>query len=506
MGKKVLFYLTLFLLIFTICLNSNQFDYDLWARLIAGMGVIDGVQVLKADFLSYTPVHVWYDHEWGSGVIFYAFLKYLGPFSLIILESLLYFGIFAIITRIIKLRSKVEPYSILFYILPVLALEQNFNNPIRCHLFSFFFFTFFIYLLELSRKGKNWGLYLIPLLVVLWNNIHGGVVSGIGLLVMYAFGELLNRKPFKKYIITFIISAPLLIINPWGYDYIKFLLSANTMQRPDIAEWWGLFSKFHFYRQKLFKLFMFGIIGIEFLKLIKISLLAENIKQWYAKLDKVKIILLASTLYLAIKHVKLLPFFVITGTIFGYEDYFRLIQNIKIPKIRQGIIYTVLILMCMIPIGVKSFSIPVNTKDYPVKEVEFIKINEIKGNLLVNFGLGSYVSYKLYPDNLIFMDGRYEEVYYDFMVPMLKKFYLVNPGWEEVLQKFPPDVMIIEKYYPIYAVLKKSKQWSNVYNGETFGVFVSSDKAKKDYKKPSDDINYYKNTLFDTTIKFNKEL
>jgi len=73
--KSFVFYLALFLLILTFSMSANYFDYDLWARLIAGMGVVDGGHVLTQDFLSYTPVHTWFDHEWGSGVIFYLFLK-----------------------------------------------------------------------------------------------------------------------------------------------------------------------------------------------------------------------------------------------------------------------------------------------------------------------------------------------------------------------------------------------------------------------------------------------
>ena len=126
MGKKILFYFTLFLFVLAICLNADKFDYDLWARLIAGMGVVDGGHVLKADFLSYTPVHVWYDHEWGSGVVFYLFLKYFGPFSLIILEWLLYSGIFVVISRIIKIREQASPYNILFYI--NIYSYKNFNK------------------------------------------------------------------------------------------------------------------------------------------------------------------------------------------------------------------------------------------------------------------------------------------------------------------------------------------------------------------------------------------
>ena len=170
------------------------------------------------------------------------------------------------------------------------------------------------------------------------------------------------------------------------------------------------------------------------------------------------------------------------------------------------ILYAVLLLMTLFSLILKDISIPVNFEAYPVKEIEFVKINNIKGKLLINFGLGSYAAYKLYPDNLIYMDGRYEEVYYEGMVPLLKKFYLVLPYWQEVLDKFPPDLMIIENDYPIYGVLKKSNIWSNIYEGKRFGVFVKKENVKKDYKMPSDDKKYYKDTLFDTDIKFKKRV
>ena len=216
MWKSIVFYGTLLPLIFAICTNASYYDFDLWARLIAGMGVIDGGGVLKADFLSYTPVHTWYDHEWGSGVVFYAFLKYFGPYSLIILQWLLYSGIFFVISKIIKLRTGSNAYNIIFYIFPIIALAENFNNPVRCHLFSFLLFTIFIYILELARKNINKPLFLIPPLIILWNNLHGGVVSGLGLIFIYFVGEILNKKTFKKYLITLLTSIPLLLINPWG--------------------------------------------------------------------------------------------------------------------------------------------------------------------------------------------------------------------------------------------------------------------------------------------------
>ena len=270
MGKKgLIFYITLFLLILAFSTAATHFDYDLWARLIAGMGVIDGGHVLKQDFLSYTPVHTWWDHEWGSGVIFYFFLKFFGPYSLIILQALLTFGILFTASRVIKLKTEKCPYNILFYFFTLMAVMENLNNPVRCHMFSFLLFTVFIYILEKVRRGSNKLLFIIPFLIIFWNNVHGGVVSGLGLIAMYALGEFLNKKPYLKYIITLAASALVLLINPWGYQYIKFLLMANSMQRPYIVEWWGLFSKFYMFKQIKFKLFMLAIILIEAISIYK---------------------------------------------------------------------------------------------------------------------------------------------------------------------------------------------------------------------------------------------
>ncbi|MDR1327911.1 MAG: hypothetical protein LBJ74_05850 [Heliobacteriaceae bacterium] len=536
--KPLLFYLTLFLLIWAFAATAANYDFDLWARLIAGSGVVDHGQVYKADFLSYTPTRMWIDHEYGSGVIFYLFLKFFGPYSLVLLHTMLIFGIFFTASKVVKLRLQsplnpplqggLEPYNILFYFLAFIALIPTINSPVRCHLFSFLLFTVFIYILELARKGNDKPLYLIPLITIFWNNVHGSVAAGLGLIAMYAAGEFWTRischrsvieipdnavctpqastnsrfrdDVAKKYLITLFVSCLTLFINPWGWDYIKFLIMANIMHRPDVSEWWGIFSKFHMFKWFQFKLFMVFIIITMSLRgafaTKQSSQSAMTIKSWIAALlsvarnDMTKLIVLLVTLYLAITHLKLIPFFIIASLCYVYEDFYALVKPFK-----ERLIIGLLLGISVFTLAVKELTVPLDFKAYPVQEVEFIKINNLEGDILTNFGLGSYVSYKLYPHNLIFMDGRYEEVYHDFMVPLLKKFYLVTPGWDEVLQKFPPDCMIIEKYYPVYNVLKKSKDWQLVYEGPVFGVFVKP-AAKKEYKTPSEDIEYYRKRLF----------
>lgn len=485
--KKAFFYIILFVFCLAFSLNLSNFDFDLWARLIVGASVVATGVVPKQDFLSYTPTHNWYDHEWGSGVIFYLTQSNFGGIGLLVLQSVLIFLIFFTVSKVIKLRTQEPPFNIFFYFIAFQAMISAVSSPIRCHLFSFLFFTVFIYILELARKGNNKPLFVLPFLMIIWNNLHGGCVSGIGLICIYILGEYLNKNQFKKYAFALIPTVLVLPINPYGFEYLGFLLSANTMKRPDIVEWWGLFSPFHLLGFIKFKLFMFAIMFVEFFTVFK--------NKAFKNFDRTKFLLILFTLFLSLRSIKLLPFFVIVSACFVYEDFYKLL-GARVKKVLNISTYIIVILYCATSFSAKNFEPKVNFSLYPVKEVEFVKQNNLDGKILLNFGLGSYASYKLYPDNLIFMDGRYEEVYYDYMMPLLKKFFLVNPGWDEVLSRFTPDVMIIEKYYPVYKKLQESN-WTLVYEGKTFGVFLPSKTATRKFVLPSDDVKYYQDRLFE---------
>ena len=498
MGKKnIIFYLTIFMLIAAFTLTAPYLDFDLWARLIAGMGVVDGGHVLTQDFLSYTPVHTWYDHEWGSGVVFYLVLKYFGANGLMLLQDILLFLIFFVAFKVVKLKTKSAPYNIIFFAFFILAALDTLNHPIRCHMFSFLLFTVFIYILEKVRISGNKKLLIwLPFLTILWNNLHGGVVAGLGLIGMYMFGEILNRKPYMEYLITLVFSTISLVINPWGIDYIKFLLHATTMERPTIGEWQGLFSQLHKKYQMTFKTFLLGTILIELYNFSK-NLKKTKITELYRKADKVKWIVLFTTAFMAIKHIKMLPFCAIAVACYCYDDIVPAFQ-----KVNQKFIYILLIFVSLFTITTKVFEAPINFSIYPVTEIEFVKINNLKGNILVDFGLGSYTSYKLYPQCKIFMDGRYEEVYPDNLVVLNDKFYASKAGWDDILKEFPPDIILIQSNLPVYKLMQKRNDWKLIFNGNAFGVFIKADKYTGNYKLPSLEREYYKNTLFDTNIKF----
>lgn len=503
-NKAAIFYVVLFLFILGYSTTATNYDLDLWARLIAGIGFVQTGHVLKHDFLSYTPTHTWYDHEWGSGVIFYLSQHVFGAAGILFLQAALIFLIFFAVSKIIKLRgtTTTTPHNFLFYYFAFMAFSYVADMPVRCQLFSFLFFVVYLYILESARSGKPKLLWFLPPIMIIWNNLHGGSVVGIGLIVLYVIGEFLNRKPFKNYIFALFGTLVVLPINPWGFAYLDFLFKANTMNRSMIMEWQNLFSKMTVIQNITFNFKIFASVVLFF----EADFIVKNVLAKNYKFDATKILVILTTLFFAIWHVKLIPFAIISMSSFLYDDFYTIFNTLtknffnKIAFAKDTLIYIVIVIFALNAIHTKGFGPYLNVFRFPLRPVEFIKINNLKGNILQDFSNGSYVSYKLYPNNKIFMDGRYEEVYDPELLSVYNDFCNLNPDWNKLLKLYPPDIIILNKNYLVFNKLKTDKSWKLVFDDGVNGVFIKKKDAKNHYKQPSEDINYYRETLFDTNI------
>lgn len=476
MDKQKLVLIALFCL-FLACLSTN-YDYDLFARLIVGERFIESGILPFKDFLSYTPTHPWYDHEWGSGVVFYLVLKYFGSFGILLLQAVLMFTTALFVTKTQRLQKHAYPL-LLGFITVFLALYFYLNpSLIRCQLFSFTFFAMFLYFLEKERHKGTKLIWLIPPLTIVWNNLHGGVVSGLGLVFLYTVGAIVERKPFKKYLSVLLASLPLLIINPYGYKYLNFLFSATTMHRKYITEWWSILSAMHYIHFLLPALF------------ILISFVVGLDKKVF---NKTKTLVVGTAMCMGFWHVKLLSLALISAT--SLVNVFKILPKKLIRIFEKTLPPVIIVFTCLIPL----FSPTVPRGDFtkfPLKEVEFLKLNNIKGNIVTPFAFGSYVSYKLYPDNLIYMDGRYEEVYNDKEFLTLRDYELAEHNWRDIINNYPTEILMPLKATDIYRVLKQDPDWNEIYTGNLCGIFVKkSNKLPHHELAPSEDINYYRNKI-----------
>ena len=495
--NKSLFLITLFIFCLGLfCINCSP-DNDIWARLIAGRYIFENHSVPLNDFLSYTPTHIWYDHEWGASLIFYTIYKYLGVSGLVLTKGFLVFITMFLCFKTIELRQPktTDGYNILYYVIMIIAMLTSLGTTVRCLLFTCIFFSLFLYILERARLDKNKSLFFLPVIMLFWCNIHGGCISGLGLIILYCAGELLNKKSIKKYIYSFIGCLPVLFINPYGPEYVKFIFNAALMKRSYIAEWQSPFILYYKNSYIFYKLYLviMPIIGI-------INILKN--KMSYKDLDKTKIIVIMATIYLSVSSIRNIPFFIISAGVFLYNDFHSLcsiIKNKTFNLFKNTAIYFLLLIITLPPLIAKK-EIRITETKYPRYAVEFIKINNLNGNLFINFDWGSYAAYKLYPNNKIVMDGRYEEVYYPELLNDLKNFHLVKKDWYKIIREYPTDVMILEKIYPVFEKIKNHPDWELVFENNLSGVFVPKSKLKDKYIYPSALDKYYNDNLFKTNF------
>ena len=518
--KKIIFYISLFLLSFIFSLTKNTADLDLWHRLAVGKIFSQLGNVLYHDIFTYFPSKpLWVDHEWLSGVVFYNVSSCFGDYGIIFLKIAILFSILILIFKTNQLiYPEPEKLRIGWYFITLISVLLGIAATLRCQAFTYLFFTLWIYVLERIRRGENRLIWILPVTTLLWANMHAGFFSGFGLLVFYAAGEFLNKKNPWKYIGILALCLLVTLINPYGINYWHYLMKAVTMPRPYITEWCRLNPFESFYK----------IIGTKIQVVLLITALSykifsKNTASQKIKFDWVEIISFGVTLYLGIQHLRHIVFFSIIVAVFGYK-YFAVFTNAVFKKIKDKIyglipenkhtlvsftkfalIYSFIINACLIMIT--STPLEINLSFYPTKAVEFIKINKLKVNLLVPFNWCSYTMWKLYPQNLISIDGRYEETYKNEAYLDVSAITLYNKmqnrkKWKEIFNKYHHDLILINKDTPIQKNFRELKEWKPIYEDKKAVVFVPSSTPEKKWLQPNQDENYYIKTKYENNINF----
>ncbi|EKE02821.1 MAG: hypothetical protein ACD_20C00328G0014 [uncultured bacterium] len=487
--KKAIFFSSLVLIVYFLTFRIPVPDFDLWARLAVGSLFFQTGGVLPHDIFAYSITKpTWVDHEWGTGVLFYSLTRCFGDLGIFVLKGILIFAIFILIYKVIRLNQ--DKFNNAFYFLLIgFTLYPSIASTVRSQIFTFFFFALWIYLLERVRRGENRLLWILPITMIIWANMHGGFLAGLGLLFIYAVGELLNRKNPLKYFGILALSSMATLINPYGIKYWHYILEATTLNRIGFIEWQpiSLTGPFH------------NILGMQihvlsgffiFILLTVIVAFIAFIKRYNT--DWVKILLALITLYMALKHQRHVVFFVLamSGLMYSHFAYMFnwLVEQIKdrlgdksliIPSFsfKIGVLALIIYLSSLIyPIPTKFI---VSPAVYPVGSLEFIKQNNLSGNLAITYNWGSYALWKLYPQCRVLIDGRYEEVYPNDMYLLALKFSEhIGNDWAKFLNVFHTDIIVAPKsaYKPVD--LLSLENWKPVYEDQVSVVLVPKDKVQ----------------------------
>lgn len=400
----------------------NAITQDLGRHLINGQIVLETHNVPKTNFFSYTyPDFPFVNHHWLSEVIFYLLSQVFGLNGLLIFTSLLVLFAFGLIFFYSKTKNNLFPL-IVGSILYLLILFER--TDLRPEIFSFLFLSIFIFVLYKYRENFTRWIFILPLIELLWVNMHIYFPIGITVLGLFFIDAVIlhikNSKPFGHFnirisnlFIVFLLSILVTLLNPNGIAGAIYPLKVFGNYGYTIEENQNIFFLWQYFQKSTILYFAITLF------LLLISLIAS--------LKKVRPIDWMLTIFfsmLAVTAVRNFPLFVF-GTFIIFNRYFTsFYENLVIflqKKFKKNILFqekslaTSLLIICLIVIvglfvknSISQHPFGFGVEKGAKEAADFFLSHNIKGPIFNNFDVGSYLDYRFYKKEKVFVDGRPE--------------------------------------------------------------------------------------------------
>lgn len=427
-----------------ILLFHNIADGDLWAKLALGAAIWNDAGLPDHDLFAFTPVlPVYVDHEWGAGLVFFTLLKFCGPTALMLLKMLLAFS--ALLIALAVARRNECHWLTLLALLPAaaLCLLPGYVPVIRSHAFTYVFFSVTLLLLEMMRGGQRWPAVALPIVMMLWVNVHGGFVAGLGTVCVYAIAAIAQRQFSKTIVTAFAACCLATCANPWGPKYWTYVLPAILHHRADIVEW-----------QPMPLLGIDAFVGFRILFVLAVCAVffgrRAGCRSWPG------LAMLGITAFLALRSRRHAPFFAVTALAFVgpfLESAWRgMAQRLRLVVVRgQGhriafAGYAVLAFWVSTRwMPGASLQVLAPVSQFPVREADILARSGLAGNLAAPFQWGSYASWRLYPRIKVAIDGRYEAIYPETTYELSRDFFEKHgPAWDRLLKTHEVDFVALD--------------------------------------------------------------
>ncbi len=470
-----LFTAILFIALFVMATREIA-DPDFWWHLRAGQFIVETRAIPHADIFSHTNAgRPWVMHEWLAEVFLYALFA-LGSFPALMLA---FAAIITLAFAFVYARCAGKPYIAAFVLL-LAALATAPTWGVRPQMISLLLTSVFLYVLERRRDA----LWILPLLMLLWVNLHSGYALGIVIIGVYLVGEgaslaspraqassvkfrvsrfsfdiprAASLVPLALVLVACIAVVPL---NPNGatmYVYPFETLTSRAMQTY-IQEWFS--PDFHLVEfQPLAWLLLATLAAMAFAG---------------ARLSLTQTLLLIGFGYAALRSARHIPIFALVAAPILAEQIAHIVReratneaNDRVTRARAIVNWLLLVLVVAggsVRVAmVVSNQRAVERAKFPADAVDFLRARPSGGTLYNAYGWGGYLIWRLYPETRVFIDGR-ADVYGDaFIEEVFLRAYRGEPEWRVPLDRYGVRVVLIEPDAPLALQLARDAAWREVY-------------------------------------------
>ena len=471
-------------------------DGDVWWHIRAGQEVLTTGAVPRVDTWSIVGAgRAWTSQDWLANVIL-ALGERGGPWGETALSFL--FGAFTvaafwILWRAIKLRrpeigwaSRIVWLSIgLVLAGPVMGVRVQVLDLLMAAATVWILWRFLV------DPRRRW-LAGLPLIAVLWANLHAGwlllFLLGGAVVLGEAVDHFWGRNPAEgrplrfrhlgELTLALIVSAAALVINPNGielYGYPFYTVGITALNRY-VMEW------FPASLDSLFGWLLLGFVVVAVIPALvfgrrylrtadALILVGLTVMAWQA----IRFLLIVGPIGGAVAAVVLSP--VISRTALGLRVS-PMLQRLARPRTGAfGTVNVVLIgLLLVIGLGVAYARVNPATallekeRGLPVQAVEWMDATGLSGNMFNRYEWGGYIG-EHRPTQKVFMDGR-ADVYGDELLRQYVRLIGVEGDPQEVLDRYAIDYAVMPPEWELAAWFDASPDWERAYADATAAIWV----------------------------------
>ena len=451
--NKNFLFITMFIFSFSIfLLIGMRIENDYLWHIKAGDYMLKN-GLLKEDIYSWTlKGHYWMSHEWLFEVILSLFKKVFGNIHLYVYG---FVSIFSLL--MISYLGNMKNYhkNILFTVIwIVFAIIFSPYMQGRPQLLSYILISLTIYFLyDLYNNEDSKKIYFLPLVSLIWANVHGGS-SNLCYIFCFLFfiiglfkfevgkitSKRLSNKQLKKYLIFGIISFLVIMINPHGlkmitYPYINMMDSSMIS---NINEWHPTdlnITSHYFYLGYLVFIFLIMMISNK-------------------KISFIDLCLFGISVYLGLKSIRFwcYTFIIMNYVIFNYV-------NSRKNQYAYFLITAVSVMLVVTFATHRSYDL---NKNYAYLNNDVFKIiKKEKPKRL--FNMYDYGGELIYNDIEVYIDSRADLYSGDFFEDYLVMANL-SGDYKKIIEKNNFDYMLIGTNYKIYNYIKHNEDYKVIYS------------------------------------------
>lgn len=495
-----------FIILFTTFQISG--DDDVFWHLATGRYIVETGTVPSTDVFGFvTEGQEWMPFEWGWDLITYGLYNIGGYNAISIFRTINFLAVFGILYLVMQ-RFKVS-FNVSMLVMILMAFGTIDRLTPRPHIMSYLFFCILIFIItDYKYFRQNYKvLYFLPLIFLLWANIHMGIIAGMFFFGIYVISELilffrksssaLSKADITRLLLIVVASVLVMLINPnslqtyiYAYDHtqMKMLETINEWRSPFNDMFDGSFVTI------IYKIFLFGGILILYYAFKKKDLFIGLLVTGFA-IYSVRAVRLTVDyiIFMAVFFAIALDYLVTSLKARGFKDFI-----LKSPVMKG--VYAVLLLFCIFRLPDDSLYLEnleyyrisgmgINSDFIPTQMFDFMKENnipELGERPLNHFGTGGYLVWS-FPGEKNFIDSRNlnDSIYFEYANIMS-----MRPGFEQKINDYgidysiylAPDLVRIptEMQSTPISYFSRSDEWKLVFWDDKSFLFVKDTPAFKD--------------------------